>query len=571
MAHVFISYQRQDSHFARVLRSRIVAAGMDVWMDDVLHAGEDWRTTIDDAIREAFTLIVIVTSAAKRSEYVTYEWACAWGANVHVLPVLLERVPLHPRLDTLQRYDFSNPAAQPFDLLIEDLRHLRDRDAAQRRDQDVPLQVTYAVEELNAFKIEDRHHALDVLAAIPHPAAFTALKDAVTSAFYDDVRLLAALRVIERDPAHCAMALPLLAATFSDTANGQPATLDRDLVENILDALHDVRDPDAVPDLIALHNSGDDYTHRVIRHAVEQMGASAVQPLMALLHDSDDNVQQTVSRLLIAIGDDAVPVLIEALRTSHTVVRFIAAHILGEIGSAEAVPAMIEAMDRSDTHLQRVLVYALGRMADERAIPALITRLDDRDVQTVAATVEALSRMEAQEAVPALCHVVHRPEPTLKLAAIQALGRLGDPRAAETLIDALKYEELQFQLVVVEALGRIRAEKAVPTLIDMLYTNQDLTVQNAVEKALERIDSDATAAALLRWRSPGDTKPLPPLDDLLPDVSQRTWTPRAPFSAPPARKDTLFDESTPDDLDLFSDDSDEDDLTTFGDWLDVDV
>src|SRR5262245_9520703 len=107
MSHVFICYHHNDGDFAENLRSKIEAAGISAWMDDRLRAGEDWRVEIDKAIKEdAVALIVVVTPEAKASEYVTYEWACAWGAGLKVIPVLLKRTELHPRLEALQYLDF---------------------------------------------------------------------------------------------------------------------------------------------------------------------------------------------------------------------------------------------------------------------------------------------------------------------------------------------------------------------------------------------------------------------------------------------------------------------------------
>jgi hypothetical protein len=60
-----------------------------------------------------------MTPEAKASEYVTYEWAFAWGAGIKVIPVLLKRTELHPRLESLQYLDFTNRTARPWDALIE--------------------------------------------------------------------------------------------------------------------------------------------------------------------------------------------------------------------------------------------------------------------------------------------------------------------------------------------------------------------------------------------------------------------------------------------------------------------
>jgi CheY-like chemotaxis protein len=123
--HVFISYKHEDVDFAENLISRIKEAGFTAWQDsDKLHPGEDWRAGIDQAIKSAFALIVIMTPEAKASEYVTYEWSFAWGAGVKVIPVLLKRTstPLHPRLEALQYLDFTYPPTRPWGRLIDALR-----------------------------------------------------------------------------------------------------------------------------------------------------------------------------------------------------------------------------------------------------------------------------------------------------------------------------------------------------------------------------------------------------------------------------------------------------------------
>lgn len=77
---------------------------------------------IDLAIKDAFALIVIMTPEAKASEYVTYEWAFAWGVGVKVIPIMLKTTPLHPRLEALQYLDFTNLKTRPWERLIEEVK-----------------------------------------------------------------------------------------------------------------------------------------------------------------------------------------------------------------------------------------------------------------------------------------------------------------------------------------------------------------------------------------------------------------------------------------------------------------
>jgi hypothetical protein len=121
-SHVFICHDSVDGDFAELLKLRLDKEGYTGWIDtDRLRPGEDWRLEIDEAIRTAVAVIVIVTPEAKSSEYVTYEWSFAWGAGKKVIPLLLRATQLHPRLDALQYIDFTNRRGRPWQRLFEKL------------------------------------------------------------------------------------------------------------------------------------------------------------------------------------------------------------------------------------------------------------------------------------------------------------------------------------------------------------------------------------------------------------------------------------------------------------------
>lgn len=122
MKQVFISYKHDDGDFAENVKGRLEKAGFAVWIDDSLPAGEEWRLAIDRAIRESVAVIVIMTPDARGSEYVTYEWAFALGEGKPVIPVMLRKTELHPRLEALQYLDFSQRRGRPWDTLIERVR-----------------------------------------------------------------------------------------------------------------------------------------------------------------------------------------------------------------------------------------------------------------------------------------------------------------------------------------------------------------------------------------------------------------------------------------------------------------
>jgi len=123
MKHIFISYTRKNSGFAEKLHKILEQEGFSVWRDtDRIYVGDNWRDKIDQAIKGCFALIVLMTPAAIKSQYVTYEWSFALGLGVKVIPLSLIKEPkLHPRLVTHHYLDFSN-RDKPYEDLFKKLR-----------------------------------------------------------------------------------------------------------------------------------------------------------------------------------------------------------------------------------------------------------------------------------------------------------------------------------------------------------------------------------------------------------------------------------------------------------------
>jgi len=121
--HVFLSHSKHDGDFAELMKLRLEKEGIQSWIDnDRLEPGVDWRQEIDEFIRASKTLIAIMSPEARESEYVTYEWAFAYGSGVDLVPVMLRETPLHPRLAALQYLDFTNRRARPWGRLIKSIR-----------------------------------------------------------------------------------------------------------------------------------------------------------------------------------------------------------------------------------------------------------------------------------------------------------------------------------------------------------------------------------------------------------------------------------------------------------------
>ncbi len=87
---VFLSYSRADSVFMRRLYADLRQAGLSVWIDDAgLEPGTPvWQQAIEKAIYQARCMVVVLSPAAKASEFVTIEVAIAKRRGQRVFPVL---------------------------------------------------------------------------------------------------------------------------------------------------------------------------------------------------------------------------------------------------------------------------------------------------------------------------------------------------------------------------------------------------------------------------------------------------------------------------------------------------
>lgn len=122
---IFISHDHDDADFAELVKLKLEKKGLNGWIDsERLKIGQDWREEIDSGIQNSIAVIAIMTPEARKSEYVTYEWAYAWGKDKKIFPIMLKQTQLHPRLESLQYLDFTNRSSRPWEELIESLSEL---------------------------------------------------------------------------------------------------------------------------------------------------------------------------------------------------------------------------------------------------------------------------------------------------------------------------------------------------------------------------------------------------------------------------------------------------------------
>lgn len=125
MAHIFISYSRENVDFARYLRVSLEHEGFPVWMDEKrLSAGMNWWKEIEHSIDTCGLFIVIMSPAADQSMYVQNEILRALDKHKPILPVLLEG-QVFSLLATVQYEDMrAGLSAKPSAVFLKNIRQI---------------------------------------------------------------------------------------------------------------------------------------------------------------------------------------------------------------------------------------------------------------------------------------------------------------------------------------------------------------------------------------------------------------------------------------------------------------
>jgi HEAT repeat protein len=379
MSHIFISYNQEDADFAALLMVELEKNGFETWLDKQrLRAGADWSEEIDDGILTAAAVVLVLSPSSTASQYVTYEWSCAIGAGIRVVPLLRRQTEIHPRLRRLQYLDFCGNV-RPWSDLFRELRSIKQEGQTHwRPPRDTPPHIKRAVVDLDSGNFADRRGAIGAIAQSQHNVVPAALQHALKSPF-SDVRAHAAVALAERDDPAAVTEVGLRALTEAlrqDSSGAMNAFLriGRASLDHLTLVARSETDParlyaiyllssvggkDAIPTLLDLVGDADE---DVADNAVRQLGElKVVQAVPSILHLMIERATKYYEskarwgpskqpvRTLIDIGDKSIePQLFAATKHKVPTVRMCAAQVFGGLFGASAVPVLADLL--SDTH-----------------------------------------------------------------------------------------------------------------------------------------------------------------------------------------------------------------------------
>lgn len=88
--HIFLSYRRTDQPLARALVAAMESEGLDVWWDQEIEGGEDWREAIVNGLSASNALVILFSDECNASKQLKKELAIADTLDKEVIPVLIE-------------------------------------------------------------------------------------------------------------------------------------------------------------------------------------------------------------------------------------------------------------------------------------------------------------------------------------------------------------------------------------------------------------------------------------------------------------------------------------------------
>ena len=114
---IFISYNRRDADAAQSLAKYCTKTGAETWLDRwEIRPGDNWQERIDEAIRHANIIIVLVSNAAQSGRpWQSREWSAICESkwirpDIRIIPIRLDESELPAFLSGLEALDGSNKA-----------------------------------------------------------------------------------------------------------------------------------------------------------------------------------------------------------------------------------------------------------------------------------------------------------------------------------------------------------------------------------------------------------------------------------------------------------------------------
>ncbi|MCB2262708.1 MAG: toll/interleukin-1 receptor domain-containing protein [Candidatus Thiosymbion ectosymbiont of Robbea hypermnestra] len=91
---VFLSHAKEDKEWVREFAATLEDAGIHVWFDEEIEAGQEWERAIEEALRDSSTLVLILTPNNLNSHWMFFEVGAAIADHKKIIPVLAQDIEM---------------------------------------------------------------------------------------------------------------------------------------------------------------------------------------------------------------------------------------------------------------------------------------------------------------------------------------------------------------------------------------------------------------------------------------------------------------------------------------------
>jgi HEAT repeat protein len=274
------------------------------------------------------------------------------------------------------------------------------------------------------------------------------------------------------------------------------ANSDRSLQWNIIRALEKLHDVRAIPGLILVLGTSDDYSSRFdASRALGSFGAEAVDLLLSELRNPNPEIRAGVADALGRIKDPRTArALGVVIQDSVDAVRETAAKALAEIGATEALNPLLKAATDPSPNVRAASMHALGTVNESKAVDAIVAGLKDPNPFVRSSAARSLDGGLPEGLTP-LIDALSDKDPSVRSAAVSSLGSFKYPQAAAALKEALNDSALTIRMDAVRALAKL-GELDVRILLPLVRNDKDSLVRDEAARAVASLGPTGVDALL---------------------------------------------------------------------------
>jgi tetratricopeptide (TPR) repeat protein len=120
---IFISYAHADGAFVDRLEADLRQQGFDLWVDrERLVGGQRWRRELQEAVKRAQVLLIVLSPDAVASQNVQIEYEYVLDLGKVLIPIYYRQCEVPMELRTIQWIDFRHSYEQGIDALVQALQ-----------------------------------------------------------------------------------------------------------------------------------------------------------------------------------------------------------------------------------------------------------------------------------------------------------------------------------------------------------------------------------------------------------------------------------------------------------------